>query len=229
MQILISNDDGIEAPGIEAMVELAREFGEPIVFAPANQQSGIGHQVTVDGPISIRQQGENRYAVAGTPADCIRVAMSQFDFDFQWMLSGINAGGNLGVDVYMSGTAAAAREASYYGIASIAVSQYRGKGDVPDWNRSGLLAKRAIEFALAKKDAGEGFWNINLPCLNSVSNGGQEVPIRVCKLDRNPHKIAYRKSDNSLYYDGVYQDRPRDHSSDVDLCFGGAVTLTRCS
>lgn len=225
--ILICNDDGIDAPGIKAMEELAREFGEPIVFAPENQQSGIGHRVTVEGAISVNQLEDHRFSVSGSPADCVRIAVTQYDYQFKMVFSGINSGGNLGVDVFMSGTAAAAREASYFGIDSLAISQYRSKQSVTEWERSKKLARRGIEFALAKKDAGEGFWNINLPCVSEVSPSGQEIPVRLCKLDRNPHRVEYRRSDNQFVYDGVYQDRPRDHSSDVELCFGGAVTLTR--
>lgn len=229
MNILICNDDGIDAPGIQAMEELASEFGQPIVFAPAVQQSGRGHQVTVDGPIVVRQLEEFRFAIDGSPADCVRVAITEYGFEFGMALSGINSGGNLGVDVYMSGTAAAAREASYFGIDSIAVSQYRSRTHQEDWNRSSKLARRGIEFALGRKDAEDGFWNINLPCVTDISATGHEVPIRLCKLDRNPHRVAYERSANQLIYQGVYQNRPRDISSDVELCFGGAVTVTRCS
>ena len=228
MHILICNDDGIEAPGIKALEELATEFGKPVVVAPRAQQSGVSHQVTVDGPIAFEQVGDHRFSIEGSPADCVRVALTQLDFEFSLVLSGINSGGNLGVDVFMSGTAAAARESSYFGINSFAISQYRSKDYVSDWERSKKLARRGIEFALSREDTGEGFWNINLPSVSNLSETGQEIPVRLCKLDRNPHRIVYRRTDNQLVYDGVYQDRPRDTSSDVDLCFGGAVTLTRC-
>ncbi len=234
MHILICNDDGIGAEGILALEELAADFGTPVVFAPETQQSGIGHQVTVDGPIGVKQVSENRYSVSGTPGDCVRIAVSQFDFDFELMFSGINSGGNLGVDVYMSGTAAAAREASYFGLESFAISQYRSKNYTPNWGLSKSLTQRALEFVRNRPDPGPGFWNINLPCTSQFSDSGHAGPVRVCKLDRNPHKLAYEKKSDTLEgqmeltYAGVYQDRPRDHSTDVDLCFGGVVTATRC-
>ncbi|MEC9092319.1 MAG: 5'/3'-nucleotidase SurE [Planctomycetota bacterium] len=228
MNVLISNDDGIDASGIAVMEEIASEIGDPVVFAPFQQQSGVGHQVTIDRSIQIDQVGENRFAVHGTPADCVRIAVSEFDFDFKMMLSGINSGGNLGVDVLMSGTAAAAREASYFGIESYAVSQYRSKQFVSNWDISKALARRGIEFVKGKSGSVQGFWNINLPCVAERSQRGNEVPVRLCKLDRNPHKISYQKQENRFQYAGVYQDRIRDPSSDVDLCFGGAVTVTRC-
>ena len=228
MNILISNDDGIDAPGIRALERWAEGLGNPIVFAPRVQHSGCGHQVTVDRPISINQVAGNRYAVDGTPADCVRIALTQFDFDFQWMLSGINSGGNLGVDVYMSGTAAAAREASWFGLQSFAISQYRSRDFVEDWERSVVLASRGIDFVKHRKEVGPGFWNINLPCISEVSDAGHEIPVRICKLDTRPHQVRYREEDEGFVYSGSYQDRPRDQATDVELCFGGAVSVTRC-
>ncbi len=228
MNVLITNDDGIDAPGLQALEELASEYGTPITFAPTKQHSGCGHQVTVDRPISVDSISKNRFAVSGTPADCVRVAVASFDFDFEMVLSGINAGGNLGIDVFMSGTAAAAREASYFGIPSFALSQYHKKGFASNWANSIKLARRGIEYVAKKQVGEEGFWNINLPSLDTdVTEAANEVPVRVCRLDRKPHKIAFERTDNKYSYIGNYQKRHREPNSDVELCFGGAVTVSR--
>lgn len=228
MRILISNDDGIDAPGLKTLVDMVSGFAEPVVFAPEKEQSGAGHRVTVDRSILVREIEPNRFAVQGTPADCVRIALFEYDFEFDLMLAGINDGGNLGVDVYMSGTAAAAREASYCGLPSIAISQYKRRGRQVDWGQSAMLAWRGIEQARARNVADDGFWNVNLPCIDEVGANGSSVPVRFCKLDRNPHRIRYERNGDRLTYEGIYQERPRDPASDVDLCFGGAVTISRC-
>jgi 5'-nucleotidase len=228
MNVLITNDDGIDAPGIQALEKLASEYGTPITFAPTQQLSGCGHQVTVDRAISVNEVSSNRFAVLGTPADCVRVAIASFDFNFEMVLSGINAGGNLGVDVFMSGTAAAAREASYFGIPSYSLSQYHKKGFASNWANSIKLARRGIEYVANKQVGEEGFWNINLPSLDTeVTEAANEVPVRVCRLDRKPHKISFERTENKFTYIGNYQSRHREPNSDVELCFGGAVTVSR--
>lgn len=228
MNVLITNDDGIDAPGIQALEKLAAEYGTPITFAPTEQHSGCGHQVTVDKAIAVTSASANRYAVSGTPADCVRVAIASFEYDFQMVLSGINAGGNLGIDVFMSGTAAAAREASYFGIPSFALSQYHKKGFASNWESSIRLARRGIEFVSQKQVDEEGFWNINLPSIDSVvTESANEIPVRMCRLDRKPHKIAYEQNGDDFTYVGNYQERKREPNSDVELCFGGAVTVSR--
>ena len=103
---LITNDDGIDAPGISAL-HLAIDHRGTIV-APLAHQSGCGHQVTTDKPIAISTRinpyhPDPNYAIAGTPADCIRIAIKHLQLDVDYVLSGINAGGNLGVDSYISG------------------------------------------------------------------------------------------------------------------------------
>src|SRR5262245_16337136 len=103
MRFLLSNDDGVDAPGLQALFHAAARIGEPVVVAPTEALSGCSHRVTTSGPLRLVRRGPDRYAVDGTPADCVRVALHQVVRDRVWILSGINAGGNLGVDVYHSG------------------------------------------------------------------------------------------------------------------------------
>src|SRR4051794_34816796 len=112
MILMLTNDDGIEAPGLSALEAAAEGVGERrIVVAPAGPQSGCGHAVTTHRPIRVDRRGESAFAVEGTPADCVRLAIHHLDPGVDWVLSGINSGGNLGADVYHSGTVAAVREA----------------------------------------------------------------------------------------------------------------------
>ena len=114
-RILISNDDGIDAPGIKLLEQLAREFSDDVwVIAPSMEQSGAGHSLTLRRPLRIHERDERHFAVDGTPTDCILLGLQQVmrDIPPDIVLSGINRGSNLGEDVTYSGTVAAAMEAT---------------------------------------------------------------------------------------------------------------------
>jgi hypothetical protein len=108
--ILLTNDDGIDAPGIRAL-QAALPGQNTAIVAPDAPLSGCSHQINRGGPLPIQQRGAAEYAIGGTPADCTRVGVSYLYPQAQWVLSGINAGGNLGADIHVSGTVAAVREA----------------------------------------------------------------------------------------------------------------------
>ena len=135
MKLLLTNDDGIEAPGLAALAEAAAGFGEIAVAAPLHAHSGCSHRVTTDGPLVVDLRADHRAAVSGTPADCVRVALHRYYPNFDWLLAGINAGGNLGADVYLSGTVAAVREAALHGRPGIAFSCYKRRELDYDWPR----------------------------------------------------------------------------------------------
>src|ERR1700676_55820 len=135
MRFILTNDDGIDAPGLRALEEAARQVGEVIVVAPAEAHSGCSHRVTTNALIRVRQVGTNRFAVEATPADCVRVALHRFGPEPAWVLSGVNEGGNLGADVHHSGTVAAVREAVLHGWSGAAFSQYKRKGCAIAWKQ----------------------------------------------------------------------------------------------
>jgi 5'-nucleotidase len=143
MVFVVTNDDGIDAPGIKALVEATKVLQQDVVVvAPLMHLSGCSHQVTTHQPIQIQQRSDWEYAIAGTPADCVRIALSHLRLQVDYVLSGINSGGNLGTDVHISGTVAAVREASLHRIPGIAISHYRqGKRQI-DWN---LATAHAIQ------------------------------------------------------------------------------------
>src|SRR6476659_9852040 len=136
MKFLLTNDDGIDAPGLEALISAARTLGEPVGVAPAGPQSGVSHAVTWHGGVRIEPRGDERYAIHGTPADCTRLGLLRVVPDAKWILSGMNHGSNLGADMYYSGTVAAVREAVLHGCPGIAVSQYYKAGSEYDWARA---------------------------------------------------------------------------------------------
>ena len=144
MKFLVTNDDGVDAPGIAALADAAQRFGEVIIVAPEAAHSGCGHRVTTDDLIRIEKRDGRSHAISGTPADCVRVGLTELARDADWILSGINSGGNLGVDVLMSGTVAAVREAALLGRQGIALSHYHKTGSQFDWARATELAAEAI-------------------------------------------------------------------------------------
>ena len=131
--LLLTNDDGVDAPGMHALCQAADGLGQCRVIAPSGPISGCGHQVTTHQPIEIVARDDGTLAVKGSPADCVRLAIHEFVPEAQWVLSGINAGGNLGTDTYISGTVAAAREAAIRGLPAIAISHYIARGRLIDW------------------------------------------------------------------------------------------------
>ena len=96
MRVLVTNDDGIDAPGIASLANLVADLGKTTVVAPAEPQSGIGHQVTAYDPIRVEQDSDTCYRVHGTPADCSRIGLTEIVPDADWVIAGINHGGNLG-------------------------------------------------------------------------------------------------------------------------------------
>jgi len=166
--ILISNDDGIHAPGILALIEVAREFGRITVVAPNSPQSGMGHAISVGKPLRINEESLTDdhlvgYAVSGTPADCVKVATGVImDQQPDLIISGINHGYNSSVSAIYSGTLSAAREGALQGIASIGFSlgNYQHEADM---TTAQAVARAVIAQALAQPLQPGQLLNVNVP------------------------------------------------------------------
>jgi 5'-nucleotidase len=223
--VLLTNDDGVDAPGLEALrtAAVGLGFGPIRVIAPAGALSGCGHRVTTHEPLVVTRPGGDRLAVAGTPADCVRLALHHLVPDVQWVLSGINAGGNLGIDVFHSGTVAAVREAAIHGLPGIALSHYIARGRRIDWPVAARRAREVLRRLVGLPCEPGAFWNVNLPHLEP---GAPEPEIVFCPLDPSPLPLDYRVEGDRAVYSGVYQARPRRPSCDVDVCFGGRIAVT---
>lgn len=222
MTIVITNDDGIDAPGIQAL-SVAID-GPKLWVAPRDHLSGCGHQVTTSTPIHISKRSETHYAIAGTPADCVRLTVSHLCPRVSWVLSGINAGGNLGVDAYISGTVAAAREAAIHGISAIAISQYRQGGKPTDWERATHLTQTVLKNLLAQPCSPYSFWNVNLPYLHPQE---PDPEIVFCPPSRDPLLAQYEINGEYCQYIGNYSQRHRTLGTDVDVCFGGKIAISK--
>ena len=224
MRLIVTNDDGIEAPGLATLAAVAAAAGEVVVVAPDGAQSGVGHQVTTDAPILVQRLAPARYRVAGTPADCARLALTEVADDADWLLSGINHGGNLGADVYTSGTVAAAREAALLGRPAIALSHYVARGRAIDWALAARRIRPVLGLLLARPLEDGHFWNVNLP---HPPDDAAEPAIVFCGLDTRPLGVRYRRQGAAYVYTGDYHLRPRQAGRDVDVCMGGDIAVTK--
>jgi 5'-nucleotidase len=227
MHLLLTNDDGIDAAGLAALRAAAETLGRSLVVAPAQCHSGGGHQVTTHGPIRIVRRDNLCHVVEGTPADCVRLALDRLGRETDWVLAGINHGGNLGADLYMSGTAAAVREGVLHGKPGIAVSHYHRKGIDPlDWPRATRWLVPILRDLVSRPWTPGTFWNVNLPHLGA---GAGDPEVVVCPIDPSPLPVSYATQGDLLTYNGNYHERPRQPGSDIDHCFGGriAVSLVR--
>lgn len=223
MKFLLSNDDGVDAPGLAALHDAALAFGEAVTVAPAGPQSGMSHAITWESAVRLEEKSKDRFAVHGTPADCARLGLLRVAPDAQWVLSGINHGGNLGADVHYSGTIAAVREAALHGWPGIAFSHYLKRREI-DWARATAWACRVLADLLARPVAPGLFYNVNFPHLDEED---PEPEVVFCPLDPNPLPLSYRhERDGNHFYDGVYSERKSAKGSDVEACFGGKISVT---
>ena len=224
MRILVTNDDGIEAPGLAALELVCRQWGEVLTIAPDRHLSGCSHQATTDRPLRLSEMAPRRYALDGTPVDCVRVGLSHHAPDIDLVVSGINDGGNLGSDVFISGTVAAAREAALLGKNGVAISRYRRTRGTIDWAVAAEWTRRVLKVILAEPPRPRTFWNVNLP--DPIDHA--HIPkIARCAVDPHALPVRYDASDAGLHYGGVYKDRRRETGHDVDVCFNGDIAVSR--
>ncbi|WP_017297349.1 5'/3'-nucleotidase SurE [Nodosilinea nodulosa] len=223
MTLILTNDDGIDAPGIAALREALD--GHPTwVVAPDRHLSGCSHQMNRGGPIAIAQREERTFAITGTPADCARVGVSYLCPDATWVLSGINAGGNMGADIHVSGTVAAVREAALLRVPGIAISHYIQNRRPIDWGLATRLTARVVETLMAETLPPGCFWNVNLPHLQP---GDSDPELVFCTTCTQPLPTEFKVDQGRFYYVGNYNDRRHDPDSDVAVCFGGNIAVTK--
>ncbi|MEX0687442.1 MAG: 5'/3'-nucleotidase SurE [Pirellulales bacterium] len=225
IKILLTNDDGIDAPGLEALaVAAACLGGEAVVVAPAEPHSGCGHRVTTGRPLRVDELAPGRFCVHGTPADCVRLALARLAPDIGLVLAGINAGGNLGADIHHSGTVAAAREAALHGRVAVAASHYHRRGTEIDWRRAAAWLAGVLAELEGRPTAEGEFWNVNLP---DVPIDAPPPAVVECRIDPSPFALGYRLADGGWHYDASYHERPRVAGGDVDVCFSGGIAVSR--
>ncbi len=164
--VLVTNDDGIYAPGLAALRRALARLGDVYLVAPATEQSGVSHAITYLTPLIVKEvfHGEEAWgwAVQGSPADCVKIGATEICPRMpDLVVSGINSGFNAGINVLYSGTVAAAIEGAFYGITSFAVSLEFDEH--ADYDRAAELASRVIEQVLAQKEPESQLYNMNIP------------------------------------------------------------------
>ncbi len=180
--ILVTNDDGMFAPGIKTLVSIAREFGEIVVVAPDSPQSGKGHAITIEDPIRLHEvdlfEGIKAYECSGTPVDCVKLAKNVLlkERQIDLCLSGINHGSNASINIIYSGTMSAAMEAALEGIQSIGFSLLNYSFDA-NFEPSRNYVSRIIEGVLNKGISDCNLLNVNIPDLSEEKIKG----VRVCR------------------------------------------------
>jgi 5'-nucleotidase len=222
MRLLLTNDDGIDAPGLRALLDATSGLGEPVVVAPLEHQSGCSHRVTTHQPLRLHARPKCQFAIDGTPADCVRVGLHLYP-DVDWVLSGVNEGGNLGADVHISGTVAAVREAVLHGRPGVALSQYHCRGRPIDWPAAAAWLRPLLEQLLARPWTPGTFWNVNLPHLEA---GAAWPEVVFCPPEPGPLPLSFRRDGDLFHYNGDYHGRARRSGSDVDVCFGGRIAVS---
>jgi 5'-nucleotidase len=228
--LLLSNDDGIDAPGLAALAVAAADFGEPWVCAPTTEQSAKSHSFTMHDPLRVRRLGERRFAVTGTPADAVYLAMHGLLPDRPALvLSGINRGSNLGTDIHYSGTVAAAREAASHDLPAVAFSLHVGDGPVAvlHWDTAIDIVRRIVPKVLAEGLPVGTLLNVNVPNLPVSDLKG----IRAAPLSRRRYETTVKEGRDlrgEPYYwiGGPHAYFSGDPGGDGPLCLDGWVTLT---
>jgi 5'-nucleotidase len=233
MRILLTNDDGIHAPGLKVLHEIARALSDDIwIVAPLDEQSAAGHSLTISRPLRIRQFGEKHYGVSGTPTDAVMMAVGHLMKDGRpdLILSGVNRGANLAEDVTYSGTVSAAMEGAIMGVRSIALSQVyakEGMGDSVSFAAAQGWGERVVRALLAQPDRGKTLINVNFPALPADQVKG----IRVARqgfhdVERNRIVSCIDPRGYPYYWFGLDHSDAVPRGSDLEASAQGYVTVT---
>jgi 5'-nucleotidase len=223
-KILVTNDDGIASEGLSALASALAPLGEVTVVAPVKEASAVGHALTLHYPLRLEHLGERRYAVDGTPTDCVNIGVAIVLKDLpDLVVSGINKGWNLGDDVTYSGTVSGALEGALLGVPSIAVSLKRTREKM-DFTDAARAAARVAERVLARGLPPRTFLNVNVP--RRVTHG-----FKVTVQARRTHvtSIAERMDPKHRPYywiDEAQDDWEADDRTDYRAVRAGYISVT---
>lgn len=233
MRILLTNDDGIHAPGLKVLEDIANQLSSDVwIVAPDDEQSGASHSLTIASPLRMRQISERRFAVRGTPTDCVLMAVQHLISGKRpdLLLSGVNRGGNIADDITYSGTVAGAMEGTILTIPSVALSQTRTNGlggsETTRWETARTHAPRLLSFLLRSGWPRDVLININFPDVDSKKVSGIELA-RQGKRDQSLTCIDRRVDPHGIPYFWIgFQNGLESPPPDSDLAFIGAGYIT---
>jgi 5'/3'-nucleotidase len=233
MKILLTNDDGIHAPGLRALRKELQKLGEVVVVAPAGEQSAVGHSVTLLTPLIIAEIFDEAkefigWAVEGRPADCVKLALLELlPEPPDVIVSGMNAGSNAGINVLYSGTVAAAIEGAFFRQTSIAVSLEYTKPKPLDFPKAAGYARQIIEQILQQKPAKGSLINVNIPALEKGPiKGVKVVPQNTSAFVEKIHRRVDPRG-RTYFWTSSELHCPEPHpDSDVTEMAEGYITIT---
>jgi len=230
LRILISNDDGINAPGIKVLERIARTLSDDVwVVAPEHEQSAAGHSLTIRRPLRVREVSPRHYAVDGTPTDAVLLGINHIIKDKRpdLMLSGINRGANLGEDITYSGTVAAAMEATILGVPAIALSQFITPPDPVKWDTAEQWTAKLVRRLLTQGWPRNVLMNVNFPDVAADEVIGIEVTVQGKR--KIGDSIMERNDPRGDPYVWIGAQRTEDRGTpgtDIEAVYRGAVTVT---
>lgn len=237
MLILLTNDDGIYAPGLAAMQREMAQIGDVHVIAPATEQSGVGHSITYRAPLIVKEifhngeasPGSQRrwgWAVHGSPADCVKIGIDELCPQRpDLVISGINSGLNAGINVLYSGTVAAAIEGAFFGVTSFAVSLEFDEH--AQFTKAAMLARQIVEKVLREKGPEPQLYNVNIPTV--ALNGEPRVATVPMNVTRYGDSFEKRKDPWGRDYYWLFGGPPPlmpEHETDLSALSKGNITLT---
>ncbi len=232
MRILVTNDDGIDAPGLHALRQIAATMSDDVtVVAPETNQSGKGHSLSLHEPLRMREMGENAYAVRGTPTDCVIMAIRNVMVDRlpDLILSGVNRGANMAEDMTYSGTIAGAFEGTLVGIRSIALSQAFGfESKMPRWETAIEHAPKVIEKLLQLEWPAGHLMNVNFPDREPDKIEGIRIT-RQGRRDPGLLSIDARQDTWGEHYYWLAYERRRSNAAagtDLEAVYNGFISIT---
>ena len=233
MRILLTNDDGIHAPGLAVLERIAARFSDDIwICAPDEEQSGAGHSLTLNRPVRLKQHDARRFSVTGTPTDAVTMALKQLlPAPPDLILSGVNRGANLGDDVTYSGTVSAAFEGALAGIRSIALSQVyqsEGMGHEVSFEAAEIWGETALRPLLDAPFEPRTLVNINFPPLAADKVRGIKV-VRQGFHDYSRGSVVEGTDPRGFryYWFGLHGiEQTPGHASDLEAIADGYVAVT---
>jgi 5'-nucleotidase len=225
-RILVTNDDGIRAPGLAALVEALIPLGEVTIVAPSANHSGTGHGITLNDPIYIERfdvAGRPGTGLTATPASCVRVALSKIlEHKPDIVVSGVNRGSNFGLNAYISGTVAAAREAAMQGIPAIASSlDIAGH---PNYGPAAKATAQVVEIVKANGLPKGVFLNVNVPAGNELK--GLKLARQSSQMGTERYEEARTPYGRRMYWSFFEQPTGAEPDSDVQAALDGYVSVT---
>lgn len=224
--ILLTNDDGIHAPGLRVLFDALSPIAEVHVFAPDRERSAVGHGISLHHPLRVKRVAERWHSVDGTPADCVLLAVRKLLGDRPSMVvSGINNGANLGDDVFYSGTVAGAREGMLLGFPAIAVSDVNYRPE--HFETSGIVARSVVRYVLEHGLPEETLLNVNVPDLPIENLEG----VAITRMGRRQYDddIIHRQDPRGGDYywiGGAAQSHPITPGSDLEAIAQNKASIT---